>query len=155
MGPLLDLVALHPLWIWLALGAALLTMELVTGSGWLLWPAAAAAAAVVGLLSAVTPLGPTGQATAFAVVTILATYLGRRCFFRGGGKRGHDINDPLARLIGHRGSATATFDAGRGRVFVDGKEWAAELEGAAPVGAGAPVEVVAVLGGARLKVRPG
>jgi membrane protein implicated in regulation of membrane protease activity len=46
------------------------------------------------------------------------------------------------------------FRDGRGRVFVDGKEWAAQLEGGASLASGAKVTVVGV-GGARLTVRPG
>jgi len=38
-------------------------------------------------------------------------------------------------------------------VFVDGKEWSAELDAADALAAGAKVEVIAVLGGARLRVR--
>ena len=51
------------------------------------------------------------------------------------------------RLLGREGRATA-----EGRVFVDGQEWAAEWDGAAPAPAGAAVRVLAVLGGARLRV---
>ena len=68
-------------------------------------------------------------------------------------RRGHDPNDPLTRLIGHQGEAASAFEGGRGRVFVDGKEWAAELVGDGPIAPGGRVEVVALVGGARLKVR--
>ena len=40
------------------------------------------------------------------------------------------------------------------RVLVDGKEWAAELEDAAELAAGADVQVTRVLTGARLRVKP-
>jgi membrane protein implicated in regulation of membrane protease activity len=63
-----------------------------------------------------------------------------------------DINDSVARLMGQRGRAVAAFDGRFGRVMVDGKEWAAELDDDAPLPADAAVEVVAV-GGARLRVR--
>ena len=43
MGNLDAFWLTHPFWGWLALGAVLLVTELMTGSGWLLWPAAAAA----------------------------------------------------------------------------------------------------------------
>jgi hypothetical protein len=46
----------------------------------------------------------------------------------------------------------AAFTNGAGRVFIDGKEWAAELDGEVVPPAGAKVEVVSVAG-ARLKVR--
>jgi membrane protein implicated in regulation of membrane protease activity len=38
-------------------------------------------------------------------------------------------------------------------VFVDGKEWAAELDGDGDLAAKAKVVVTEILGGARLKVR--
>ena len=33
----------HPFWAWMAIGGVFLIAELMTGSGWLLWPAGAAA----------------------------------------------------------------------------------------------------------------
>ncbi len=42
MSDLSDFYLSHPLWIWAALGAGLLAIEVAAGSGWLLWPAAAA-----------------------------------------------------------------------------------------------------------------
>jgi membrane protein implicated in regulation of membrane protease activity len=39
-------------------------------------------------------------------------------------------------------------------VFVDGKEWSAELVGEDVLRPGDKIEVIALLGGARLKVRP-
>ena len=29
----------HPTWVWMGIGAILLAVEVMTGSGWLLWPA--------------------------------------------------------------------------------------------------------------------
>ena len=64
-----------------------------------------------------------------------------------------DINDPTPRIVGQQGEATDAFKAGLGRVFVDGKEWAAELEGGGELAAKTKVEVTQILGGARLKVK--
>jgi membrane protein implicated in regulation of membrane protease activity len=141
----------HPFWSWLAVGAVFLIAEVTTGSGWLLWPAGSAAA--VGLLSLAAPrLGGGWELVLVAAVTVISTVAGRR-WLRGVSRDGPDINDPGARLIGHRGQASHAFEAGLGRVFVDGKEWSAELDGAGVVAAGATVQVIAVLGGARLRVR--
>ena len=52
-----------------------------------------------------------------------------------------DINDPARRLVGQQGEAAAPFKAGLGRVFVDGKEWAAELDGGGDLAAKTKVEV--------------
>jgi membrane protein implicated in regulation of membrane protease activity len=138
------------MWAWLAVGAVFLIVEVITGSGWLLWPAGSAA--VVGLLIFFAPLGAAVQVVLFAVLTIVTTFIGRR-YLRNAHAHGHDVNDPHARLIGHHGKAVETFRTGAGRVFVDGKEWSAELEGDGALVAGAPVVVTALLGGARLRVR--
>jgi membrane protein implicated in regulation of membrane protease activity len=151
MGSLADLIANHALWAWLALAAVFLMTELLTGSGWMLWPAAAAAG--VGALAVLAPLDLPAQATVFAFGTVIATYAGRRFVIRRSQGDGPDINDPLDRLIGRHGEATCAFTAGRGRVFVDGKEWSAEVVGAPGLATGDRIEVIAVRGGAHLEVR--
>jgi membrane protein implicated in regulation of membrane protease activity len=150
MTGLLEVFADHAFLAWMALAAVFLTIELLTGSGWLLWPAASAA--VVGVINAGPDQSLAAQAATFAALTTASTYAGRRWLGRPS-RHGHDPNDPLTRLIGHQGEAATAFEGGRGRVFVDGKEWAAELVGDGPLAPGGRVEVVALVGGARLKVR--
>jgi hypothetical protein len=151
MDALPQLIATHPLWTWLAIGAAFLAIEVATGSGWLLWPAGSAV--IVALASVAVPMNGAEATALFAVCTLISTYIGRRYLVRT--RPGSpDVNAPSERLVGHRGQAAGSFDGGRGRVFVDGKEWSAEIDGAGPLAAGAKVEVVAVIGGARLKVAP-
>jgi inner membrane protein len=141
----------HPFWVWLAIGAVFLAIEVVTGSGWMLWPAAAAA--LVGVASLFIPhFGAAAGIALFAVCTLILTYVGRR-LLKTTAPGGADINDARGRLIGHRGEATAAFESGLGRVFVDGKEWSAELVDGEAIAAGARVEVTAVLSGARLRVK--
>jgi membrane protein implicated in regulation of membrane protease activity len=140
----------HPFWVWLAVGAIFLAIEVVTGSGWMLWPAAAAA--LVGVASLFMHLGAAVGIALFALSTIVLTYVGRR-FLRTTAPGSVDINDASGRLIGHRGEASAAFEAGLGRVFVDGKEWSAELADGGAISAGTRVEVTAVLSGARLRVK--
>jgi len=148
----LDFAAAHPMWFWMALGAILLAMEVGATSGYLLWPAGSAAA--VGLLTLVAPIGELAQIIAFSVLTIVTTYIGRRYLRPAAALPGPDLNDKSARLIGMAGQVARGFDDGDGRVFVDGAEWAAEIEpGGQPPAKGARVEVVEVLGGGRLKVR--
>lgn len=139
----------HPFALWIAVGALLLAAEVASGSGWLLWPAGAAA--VTAILALGMPLDLPVQAMIFAALTIVTTLAGRRFFPRR--PHGRDINDTRARLTGLAGVAAGDFQAGRGRVFVDGKEWAAELEGAGSLATGARIVVVAVHG-AHLTVRP-
>lgn len=150
MGGLSDFILSHPLWGWMAVGAVFLAIEVATGSGWLLWPAGSAA--LTGLITLFVPMNQAEQIVVFGVLTIITTYIGRR-YLRGVRTSGADVNNPLLRLVGHRGEAVADFEGEDGRVFVDGKEWSAVLDGDGPLSAGAKVEVVAVQGGARLKVK--
>jgi len=145
-----DLYASHPFWVWLALGAALLALEVASGSGWLLWPAASAVA--VAALASALGLSAAPAIAVFALLTIVTTFLGRRFLPHGLAGGGQDINDNVARLVGHEGRAVAAFRDRHGRVFIDGKEWAAELADGADLAAGARVQVVGVHG-ARLQVR--
>lgn len=138
----------HPFWAWVAAAAVFLAVEVATGTTYLLWPAAAAG--VVALLAALQ-LPPGIDAAVFAVLTIALTLVGRRYVRRM--HDGPDINDPKHRLIGRRGAAAGAFERGEGRVFVDGKEWAAELDGEGALTKGDPIEVQGVLDGGRLKVR--
>ena len=89
---------------------------------------------------------------AFAALTIASTLLARRYLPRQVAAGAGDINDNVARLVGHHGAAAQAFVGRNGRVFIDGKEWAAELDDGEALEAGARVEVVGVQG-ARLKVR--
>lgn len=64
MGALAELYAAHPFWAWMALAAVLLGVEMATGSGWLLWPAASAAA--VALLARLAGLDAPAAISVFA-----------------------------------------------------------------------------------------
>lgn len=150
MDSILGIVADQPFWAWAALAAALLAVEVATGSGWLLW--ASASAAVTGVIVALLGPGTPTAILVFAALTIGSTLLARRYVPRRYVSTGGDINDNVGRLMGHHGSAVDAFQGRKGRVFIDGKEWAAELDGADGVEAGASVKVVGVHGG-RLKVR--
>jgi hypothetical protein len=140
----------NPFWSWVGIGGIFLIVELVTGSGWLLWPAAAAG--VTGVAGQLLNLGSPMEVVLFAAAAIVFTYVGRR-FLRPAGKSASEINDPAPRLIGREGEAAAGFSAGLGRVFVDGKEWAAELDGGGDLEPKSKVQVLEILGGAKLKVR--
>lgn len=150
MDTILGIVADQPFWIWAGLAAALLAAEIATGSGWLLWATASAAATAV-VVALLSPSHPTAILV-FAGLTIASTLLARRYLPRPADAPGGDINDNVARLMGHRGSAVSAFERRAGRVFIDGKEWAAELDDGDVLEAGASVEVVGVEGSC-LKVR--
>jgi membrane protein implicated in regulation of membrane protease activity len=87
----------------------------------------------------------------FAALTVLATLMSRRLIQRVNPSDHVDVNDREARLIGQRAKVVHAFVDGRGRVFVSGAEWAAEIEGNAP-GVGDSV-IVERLNGPSLKVR--
>jgi len=149
MAGLVDFYAAHGFWLWIAIAAAVLAVEIAFGSGWLLWPAACAA--VIAFVSLVTH-NPALEIGLFAVLTIVTTLAARR-FWPRNRQVAPDINDNVARLVGHRGRVTATFVNGAGRVLVDGKEWAAESLDGAPLELESIVEVVGLSGGSRLQVR--
>lgn len=150
MDVLTGFYANHPFWSWVALAAILLAIEIVTGSGYLLWPSASAA--VTALLTGLG-LNLAETLAIFAGLTIVSTLAARRYLPHPFRARGPDINDPAHRIVGHEGRVASAFAGGHGRVFVDGKEWAAELEGAEELAAGAEVKVTGVVTGARLKVK--
>jgi inner membrane protein len=142
----------HPFWAWIAIGGVFLIGELISGSGWLLWPAGGAA--VVAVTSQFVDLGWPMEIVLFVVAAVLFTYLGRR-FLPPAPKDELDVNDTARRLVGREGEVVAAFKAGLGRVFVDGKEWAAELDSGGDLDAKSKVKVLEILGGARLKVTAG
>jgi membrane protein implicated in regulation of membrane protease activity len=144
-----ELASPAPLWLWLVIAAGLLAVEVATGTGWLLW--ATGAAAVVGLASLALRMSFAVELIVFAVLTIAGALLAKRFFPRLGAAE-PDINDNVARIVGRRGDAASAFRGGAGRVRIDGKEWAAELQGRKTLTAGSPVEVTGVEG-ARLTVR--
>ncbi len=151
MESLIDLAVANPFWVWAGAGAALLAAEVATGSGWLLWPAASAG--VVAVLGLVLPLDWLTATGLFAALTIVSSLTARRYLRPLARHHGHDINDNVSRLVGHHGKAVGAFAGGAGRVFIDGKEWAAELDEGGALEPGAPVEVTGITG-ARLRVRP-
>jgi len=145
----MDWLIHNPLLLWLSIGGVLLAVEVATTSGWLLWPTGAAVVTAVfaWLFAPSLPV----QLVVFALLTIVTTLLGRR-FFPRAGLDGADINDTTSRLRGHEGVVAEDFVAGAGRVLVDGKEWAAALEGGGALSRGAKIVVTSV-GGSQLTVR--
>lgn len=149
-----DLAALathYPFWDWAGLAALLLALEVTTATGYLLWPAASAAA--VAVIQLFARPGAIIDILAFAVLTLASTLAARRLLPRRLRQPGPDINDRAHSLIGQSGRVVAPFAEGRGRVFVGGAEWSAEIDQAAAAPEpGRTVKVVDVVGGGRLKV---
>ena len=150
MQTIAELYASQPFWIWLALGVILLAVEAAASTEWLLWPAVSA-----GIVAVVTALGLhmgiTGELILFAALTVASTLLSRRLIQRVNPDDAPDINDRDLRLVGQRARVVEAFADGRGRVFISGAEWPAEITGAAPpTGESVIVDSVA---GPLLKVR--
>jgi len=148
MDGLWDFYVNHGFWAWVGLGGVLLAIEVSLGSGYLLWPAAAAGMVAVVVVTGISP-GLPAELGLFAILTIASSLLANR-FFPPSPATGPDINDTHLRLEGREGSAVGAFHNGRGRVFVEGKEWAAEAD--ADLADGDRVRVVAVSDGATLRV---
>ncbi|MFA4900354.1 MAG: NfeD family protein [Brevundimonas sp.] len=131
MMSLADLYVAQPFWIWLAIGVLLLAVEAMFSTEWLLWPAVSAGVVAV-MTAAGVRLGLPGEVAVFAVLTVIATLLSRRLISKAN-PEGPDINDRDSRLVGQRARVVETFVSGRGRVFISGAEWPAEIVGEAPV----------------------
>jgi membrane protein implicated in regulation of membrane protease activity len=151
MMALFTFLVEHHLAVWILLAAACLAVEIHTGSGWLLWPCVAAG---VTALIAVSPLAGWGvEAAVFAGLTLVFTVAGRRWMtHRHVVHDGPDLNNQAALLVGSVGEVSTPFENGRGRVFVSGKDWAAELDPAVEAPVGAPIRVLALASSSRLKV---
>lgn len=131
MISLADLYVAQPFWIWLAIGVLLLAVEAMFSTEWLLWPAVSAGVVAV-MTAAGVRLGLPGEVAVFAVLTVIATLLSRRLISKAN-PDGPDINDRDSRLVGQRARVVETFVSGRGRVFISGAEWPAEIVGEAPI----------------------
>src|SRR5436309_2506589 len=109
MVDLHQLYLTHPFWSWMAFAAALLAIEVATGSGWMLWPAGSAAVVAVLVVYAGLDLGQ--AALVFALLTISSALLARRYLPKSlfHHPPGADINDQVGRLLGHQGHAVSAF----------------------------------------------
>ena len=137
---------------WFIIGFALLIIELVTGTTYILWPAAAAL--LMGVILFAVPMGWQAQLLLFAVLSVVFLFLGDR-FIRPKMNKptdAPDLNKRSAQLIGERVKAIRTFDSGRGRVKLGDTEWSARTESANPQG-GDELKVVRV-DGTTLVVEP-
>lgn len=138
-------------WHWLVLGLTLLIAELLTGTSYLLW--AAAAAWLVGLIMLIVPLAWPGQLALFGLITIASAFtIGRHLRGRWPARRdGTLLNDKSAHLRGALAQADGDFVQGKGRLRLGDSVW--EGQSAQSVQNGDCVEVLSVEG-ATLIVRP-
>lgn len=144
-----HLYAAQPFWLWLAVGVALLGVEAMFSTEWLLWPAVAAG--FTALVAALFPIGLAGEVGLFALLTVVLTLASRKLIKKVNPDDMPDINDVRLRLVGQKARVVEAFVNGRGRVFISGAEWVAEIDNASPL-AGDNV-VVESVHGQHLKVR--
>jgi len=155
-----------PFWIWLAVASLFVALNLATGSSLLMWPGVAAALVAV-LEVAGLRLGLIVEGWVFvglsaamlAVValraaprTVVAAAEPARRTKPGKVSTGTVEQGESGRLIGRIGRASSEFANGVGRVWIDGSEWAAELDGAEVLPEGEPVRITKVVGGIKLQV---
>lgn len=134
------------MWAWWAIAGLILIAELLTGTSYLLWPAAAAFLTGFVALEIFGVSWPV-QLGAFALMTVPLLWIGD-CWVRPALKLGSasGLNDRSGRMIGQRVTVMADFSAGRGRVRYGDSEWAAEtLDGSDPA-AGTHLVVAEVRG---------
>ncbi|PHR61699.1 MAG: hypothetical protein COA43_02935 [Robiginitomaculum sp.] len=113
---------------WLILGFILLVIEVVTGTMYFLW--IAAAAFILGVFMFIAPVFDwSTQLIIFAVLTGILLYVGHthlRPKMKGG--EPSDLNDRARSMVGMRVKAVADFETGRGRVQVGDTQWRALME---------------------------
>jgi len=121
MTAMLDI---EPHYAWLTIALVLAVAEMAIPGVFLIWMAGAAL--VTGLLSWVLPLGMPIQIVIFAVLSILAVFMGRRYLVR------HPVvsADPLMnrrgdRAVGEMVVVTQAIVGGSGRVRLGDSEWLA------------------------------
>lgn len=121
-------------WHWLALGALLLAIEIVSTTNYLLWPGIAAL--VVGALNFIVPgLGGPLSVFLFAVLAVASSIVWHRSPYgrRASAKPNH-VNARMQTYLGRRGAAAGDFVGGHGAILLDDTRWAAVTEGADPKG---------------------
>lgn len=114
------------LWAWWAVAGVVLIAELLTGTTYLLWPAAAAFLTGFIAMEALGLDWPV-QLAVFAVLSVILVAAGDR-WVRPMLKQtvSTGLNDRSTRMIGQRVVIVSEFQSGRGRVQFGDTEWSAE-----------------------------
>ncbi|GGO22706.1 NfeD family protein [Deinococcus humi] len=110
---------------WWVLGAVLLMLEVAAPGVFFVWLALASFA--LGLVVFVLPLAVPFQLALFAILSIVAVFLGKRYVGKLalGGQEGDRLNTGAHRLVGRTVVVTAAIHNGSGRVRVGDSEWRA------------------------------
>jgi membrane protein implicated in regulation of membrane protease activity len=171
MQTLYDLYLQNPFWIWLAVGAVFVALDIATGWGKLIWPGVAAAILAFINLAHVR-LGLPVEIVVFVGVSVAGVVLSlglhrrpraapeniphteKRAAAPAPEAAAGVSQDRTGRLVGRIGRTTGEFVNGVGRVWIDGAEWGAEIDAGDDVlPPDEPVRVTGVTGGVRLRVQ--
>lgn len=117
---------------WGLLGLSLVGLELITGTTYILWPAAAAL--ILAVLVFFLPLGWELQFVIFFILSIVLLVAGHR-YLRPMLKSGEpsEVNDPGQTMLGRRVTAFTDFENGHGRVTVGDTQWKASTDAKDPI----------------------
>ncbi|MEL6233383.1 MAG: NfeD family protein [Pseudomonadota bacterium] len=128
-------------WIWVALGVALIALEMLIAGFIVVWPGLAALAMGALLWAAPGMAGET-QIALFAVLALAITLVGRWARGRLGAtpQDGPALNSRAMRLVG-RQATVLDADGDRVRIEIDGVPWSARMVGATRPTTGAAVTV--------------
>ena len=151
MQAFIEFISTIPFWYWWVFAVALLVIELMTGSTYFLWPAAAAFVA-----GAIAPIaGWQIELLVFAVATtglsIVAPKYVKPWIHKTQVDHQH-LNERGAQKIGRRASVDETFVNGAGKVRLGDTLWLAESETGEDFAEGAQV-VIARAEGTKLFVK--
>lgn len=116
---------------WGLLGLTLVGLELITGTTYILWPAAAAL--ILAVLVFFLPLSWEVQFVLFFILSIVLLVAGHR-YLRPMMKSGEptEVNDPGQTMLGRRVTAFSNFENGHGRVTVGDTQWSASTDSGDP-----------------------
>jgi len=116
---------------WGLLGLTLVGLELITGTTYILWPAAAAL--ILAVVVFFLPLSWEVQFVLFFILSIALLYAGHR-YLRPMMKSGEpsEVNDPGQTMLGRRVTAFSDFENGHGRVTLGDTQWSASADSANP-----------------------
>jgi membrane protein implicated in regulation of membrane protease activity len=131
-------------WHWLALGLALLALELLGTAGYFLW--LGLSALLIGLLLTFIPMSWQLQWVAFGAFSLITTWLWwRRQFSKDKQSDAErNLNQKEKQLIGESLTLEEDFPAGKGRLKVGDTTWTARSEVA--ISAGKRVKIIHVDG---------
>ncbi len=148
MSDLVTFLAAMPFWYWWVLAVTLLIVEIMTGTTYVLWPAAAAV--IVGIADMLFFDGQWElQLFLFAALTVLFTIFVTpyaKKWLHSVKTDHENLNKRGAQKVGQRAIVETAFVSGKGKVRYADTLWLAQSEEGAAIAKGAEVEVTAVNG---------